>query len=120
SKPFGEKQTSSWLLRWPPSGLRAWLAVRIRNPQSAIRNSDVRGSGSDCRRSGERRRRRLLLPAGKVRAKGGPDGGDGGTGGSVFARADSNLATLIDYRYHNKWKAESGVHGKGKNMSGKS
>jgi len=52
--------------------------------------------------------------------KGGPDGGDGGKGGSIFARADDNLSTLLDYRYHNQWKAESGVHGKGKNMSGKS
>ncbi|HMJ58480.1 MAG TPA: GTPase ObgE, partial [Gemmatimonadales bacterium] len=52
--------------------------------------------------------------------KGGPDGGDGGSGGSVFVRADPNLATLLDYRYHTKWKAERGEHGKGKNMTGKS
>jgi len=52
--------------------------------------------------------------------KGGPDGGDGGSGGSVYVRADPNLATLLDYRYHTKWKAERGEHGKGKNMTGKS
>jgi GTP-binding protein len=56
----------------------------------------------------------------KYRPKGGPDGGDGGEGGSVWVRGDSNLATLLDYRYHNVWKAERGAHGKGKTMTGAS
>jgi GTP-binding protein len=56
----------------------------------------------------------------KYRPKGGPDGGDGGGGGSVWVRADANLATLLDYRYKNVWKAERGVHGKGKTQTGAS
>ena len=56
----------------------------------------------------------------KYKPKGGPDGGDGGKGGSVYVRGDANLATLLDYRYRNHWKAERAEHGKGKTMTGAS
>ena len=49
---------------------------------------------------------------------GGPDGGDGGRGGHVFAEAAENLNTLIDYRYQQHFKAKTGVHGMGRNMTG--
>jgi GTP-binding protein len=51
---------------------------------------------------------------------GGPDGGDGGRGGNVIVRADSNLATLLDYTYRDSWRAESGDHGSGNNKTGHS
>lgn len=50
--------------------------------------------------------------------KGGPSGGDGGRGGSVYAVADRNLNTLIDYRYTQHFKAGTGVHGMGRNRHG--
>lgn len=51
---------------------------------------------------------------------GGPDGGDGGRGGDIYVRADSNLATLLDYTYRDKWEAERGAHGEGSNRTGRS
>ena len=52
--------------------------------------------------------------------KGGPDGGDGGPGGSIYLKADAQLRTLLDYRYKTHWKGESGGHGNGTNKTGKS
>ena len=51
---------------------------------------------------------------------GGPDGGDGGHGGSVIFIADKNLNTLIDFRYQQHCKAEKGQDGKGEKKTGKS
>src|SRR5882724_1008426 len=51
--------------------------------------------------------------------RGGPNGGDGGKGGSVWARADRNINTLIDYRFARIHRAESGVKGMGKDCYGR-
>ena len=50
---------------------------------------------------------------------GGPDGGDGGKGGSIILRAEQNLNTLIDFRYQQHHKAQRGENGAGQNRTGK-
>jgi len=52
--------------------------------------------------------------------RGGPDGGDGGHGGSVYLVADSSLNTLADFRVARKFKAEGGQGGAGRNKTGRS
>lgn len=51
---------------------------------------------------------------------GGPDGGDGGRGGSIWIEADPDANTLVDYRYTRKFRADRGQGGRGANCSGKS
>jgi GTP-binding protein len=51
--------------------------------------------------------------------KGGPDGGDGGRGGSVIIEAKSALRTLLDYRFKRHFRAERGQHGQGSRKNGK-
>src|ERR1700741_2920333 len=50
--------------------------------------------------------------------RGGPDGGDGGRGGSVYAVADRNINTLIDYRYARIHRAQRGENGRGADQYG--
>lgn len=52
--------------------------------------------------------------------KGGPDGGDGGRGGNIFAIADRNINTLIDYRFARIYRAKNGQNGQGSDRYGKS
>lgn len=52
--------------------------------------------------------------------RGGPDGGDGGRGGSIFLQAHSSMNTLIDFRFKRIFKAQDGRGGSGRNSSGKS
>jgi len=49
---------------------------------------------------------------------GGPDGGDGGRGGDVWAEVVDGLNTLIDYRYQQHFRAKTGIHGMGRNRTG--
>ncbi len=49
---------------------------------------------------------------------GGPDGGDGGRGGDVWAEVVDGLNTLIDYRYQQHFRGKTGMHGMGRNMTG--
>jgi GTP-binding protein len=52
--------------------------------------------------------------------KGGPDGGNGGSGGSVIIKADKQLTTLMDFRYKRSYSAENGENGMGSNKTGSS
>src|SRR5690554_8083261 len=58
-------------------------------------------------------RREKYVPAG------GPAGGDGGRGGSIYFVVDGGLSTLMDFRYRRKFVAPSGQAGQSKNMAGK-
>lgn len=51
--------------------------------------------------------------------RGGPDGGNGGRGGDIILEARNDVNTLVDFIYHPLYRANHGVHGKGKNMHGK-
>jgi len=51
---------------------------------------------------------------------GGPDGGDGGRGGDIIIKGDSNLATLLDFTYRDKWTGGRGEHGMGNDKTGRS
>ncbi len=55
----------------------------------------------------------------KFRPMGGPDGGDGGKGGSIWAIADNNINTLIDYHYVKLYRAKNGENGRGSDCYGK-
>ncbi|AOY00644.1 GTPase ObgE [Jeongeupia sp. USM3] len=50
--------------------------------------------------------------------RGGPDGGDGGKGGTIWAVADQNINTLVDYRFVKKYKAQDGESGRGADCYG--
>src|SRR5215210_939170 len=51
--------------------------------------------------------------------RGGPDGGDGGPGGSVYLVASANLNTLLNFRFQKLFEAERGAHGEGSNRTGR-
>lgn len=55
----------------------------------------------------------------KYVASGGPDGGDGGRGGNIIFRVDTNLSTLADFRYKRKYTAKNGADGRGARCNGK-
>jgi GTP-binding protein len=73
---------------------------------------DIRVTAGDGGRGCVSFRREKFVP------RGGPNGGDGGRGGSVYVIATSHLNTLVNFRYHPEYKARHGQHGQGSNRTG--
>lgn len=73
---------------------------------------DIRVSAGDGGRGCVSFRREKFVP------RGGPDGGDGGHGGSVFLVASPHLNTLVNFRFHPEFHARRGAHGQGSNRHG--
>ena len=76
---------------------------------AAIIKAEAGNGGNGCLSF----RREKFIP------RGGPDGGDGGDGGCIFLEADSDLNTLVDFRFQRAYKADNGQSGMGSNCSGK-
>src|SRR6201987_3656825 len=68
------------------------------------------GGGNGC----------VAFRRGKFVPRGGPSGGDGGHGGSIYLEANPNDNTLLRYRYNREFKADRGRHGEGSNCTGHS
>lgn len=73
----------------------------------------IRTTGGDGGRGCVSFRREKYVP------RGGPNGGDGGNGGSIVFEATSKFSTLLDLRYHGHWKGKRGAHGRGSDCRGK-
>jgi GTP-binding protein len=73
---------------------------------------DIRVTAGDGGRGCMSFRREKFVP------RGGPDGGDGGHGGSVYVVASSSKNTLVDFRFHPEFEARRGQHGQGSNKTG--
>jgi GTP-binding protein len=101
-----EKPRSSGLFHW-------WRKIRavknMRFVDEAIIQVDAGAGGNGCVSF----RREKFIPYG------GPDGGDGAKGGSIYMVADADANTLVDYRYTRKFRADRGQNGMGANCSGK-
>jgi GTP-binding protein len=97
------------------------LAIRLDFPGPLRHNRPAMKFLDQCKiyiRSGDGGGGAVSFRREKFIEYGGPDGGDGGRGGDVWIEAVEGLNTLIDYRYHQHFKAQTGGHGMGRNRHG--
>lgn len=70
-------------------------------------------------RAGEGGKGMIAFRKEKYNPRGGPSGGQGGRGGSIWFEGDENMSTLMDFRYRREYNAPRGAHGGGKDMTGR-
>ena len=107
-------------MEWVPSMVFLTISQQLLilyNP-SILASSNFIDYVKFCSRSGKGGAGSIHFMRAKYVPKGGPDGGDGGKGGSVILRANSQLWTLLHLKYKKHVTAEDGVNGSAKNQTG--
>ena len=111
----GPKSDAAWRGAGDPAVQRKtrFVGAGVPRPIMFVDEVDIQVAAGSGGRGCLSFRREKFVP------RGGPDGGDGGHGGSVYAVASPHLNTLINFRFHPEFNAERGAHGQGSNCTGR-
>jgi GTPase len=114
SGPSGPSDGAEWGPKGPPRATSEGGSGGTKSRRTMfVDEVDIHVAAGHGGRGAMSFRREKFVP------RGGPNGGDGGPGGSVYVTANANLNTLLNYRFQKEFAADRGAHGEGSNRTGR-